>query len=405
MNCHREEQMRWFHDAWKDCKELKNEGVDIRAITAWSLFGSFGWDKLLTGNQFKYETGIFDITSGKPRETSLAGLIRNLSTHKTYTHPVLNKPGWWKRNTRFSEYSCELPEFPGSEDIVFIIGKTGSLGKVFTKHCNERAIANLCLGKNEFDICNSDQMNYMIKLYKPWAIINCAGYVNIDAAETDIIACLEINTKGVINLSKVCSEHNIKLMSFSSDMVFNGNKQSEYTEEDTPDPINIYGISKYLTEHFVLKIKPDALMIRTSSFFSPYDDYNFLSIAFREISEGRKFIAANDVTMSATYIPHLVNKSLDLMLDDEKGILHLTNSGAINWAQFALISAEQACLDTEFIEGKNLCSLNLKARRPENSSLISTRGVFLPTIHEGIQDFVNEYKQKNVTNSEHILIK
>ncbi|MEP7146969.1 MAG: NAD(P)-dependent oxidoreductase, partial [bacterium] len=355
--------------------------------------------------QFKYETGVFDISSGKLRETSLAGLIRNISINNNYNHPVLNEPGWWKRSVRFTVSNNKQEEYLNSEDLIFIISKRGSLGKVFAKHCNERAISYLSLARNDFDICNPDQMNSMIKLYKPWAIINCAGFVNVDLAETEIHNCLELNTKGVINLAKVCRDNKIKLVTFSSDMVFNGTKKSEYTEEDIPDPLNIYGISKLLAEHFVLTKYPETLFIRTSSFFSPHDEYNFLSVAFKEISTGRKFVAANDIIISPTYLPHLVNKSLDLMLDDEKGIIHLTNKGAMSWAQFARISAELAGLDTDFIVKKNISHLNLKAQRPENSALLSVKGEFLPTIYDGIHDFVKEYKQTRFKSSESILVK
>jgi dTDP-4-dehydrorhamnose reductase len=244
----------------------------------------------------------------------------------------------------------------------------------------------------------------MIKMYKPWAIINCAGYVNVDLAESNIKDCLEINTRGVINLAQVCKDNHVKLLTFSSDLVFNGYKLGEYTEHDKPDPQNIYGLSKYLAEHFVLLNYPETLMVRTSSFFSPCDEFNFLSIVFNEISEGRKFIAANDVIISPTYLPHLVNKCLDLMIDDEKGIFHLTNKGAMTWAQFASVAAEHAGFKSEFIIEANINQMNLKARRPSNSALISVKGEFLPAVSKGINEFVKEYHINKFKSRKHNLI-
>ena len=404
LNCHREEQMRWFFDAWKECLELREKGVNIKAITAWSLLGAFGWDKLLIGPELKYETGVYDISSGKLRETSLAHMIRNLSTYKNYNHPVLKSPGWWKRNIRFQDKDYKFSEILDPSELIFIISRRGSLGKVFAKQCEERAINYLSLGKKDFDLTNPVQMRSMVGLYKPWAIINCAGYVNIDMAESNIKTCLEVNTKGVINLAEICRKSNVKLVTFSSDMIFNGKKNSSYSEEDEADPINIYGLSKLLAEKFVQSQCPNSLIIRTSSFFSPYDNYNFLHIALNEVSNGKKFTTANDVIISPTYLPHLANKSLDLMIDDEKGIVHLTNNGSLTWFQFAEITAKKFGQNTEYIIGKNINCMNLKAKRPVNSALVSIRGRFLPSLEEGINDFIYQFKQKRSQDCENILI-
>lgn len=404
LNCHREEQMRWFNDAWEDCRKLKEEGIDIKSVTSWSLLGSFGWDKLLSGDELNYESGVYDVSSGQLRETGLAGLVKSLSKNQAYNHPVLKEPGWWKRNIRFSDKNYPMPEITTQEELIFIIGKSGSLGKVFAKHCDERAISYLLLGRNDFNLCNMEQMGYMIKMYKPWAIINCAGYVNVDLAESDIKKCLEINTRGVINLAQACKVNQVMLLTFSSDLVFNGNKWGEYTEVDSPDPQNIYGLSKYLAEHFVLLNYPETLMVRTSSFFSPFDQFNFLSVVLKEISEGRKFIAARDVIITPTYLPHLVNRCLDLMIDHETGIFHLTNKGAITWAQFATVAAEQAGLKSEFIIEANISEMNLKARRPSNSALTSIKGEFLPALSKGINEFIKEYHINKFKSRKHNLV-
>ncbi|MBK7252336.1 MAG: sugar nucleotide-binding protein [Ignavibacteria bacterium] len=399
MNCHREEQLRWFHDAWNDCKELKNEGVDIKGLTAWALLGSYGWDKLLTDKNHKYETGVFDITSGKLRETCITRLLRKLSQGQSYEHPLLETPGWWKRNSRFINTNFSDTDICNSDKLIFIISKRGVLGSMFAKHCDDRAINYLPLGRNDFDICDTEQMNNMIRLYKPWAIINCAGYVNIDLAETEITNCLNLNTRGIIKLADICQKNNIKLVTFSSDMVFNGEK-GNYSEEDQTDPVNIYGMSKVLAENFVMLHNPNALIIRTSSFFSPYDQHNFLSIALDEISEGRKFTAEDGITISPTYVPHLVDKTLDLLTDDENGVVHLTNKGSISWYEFACTAAKQAGLKTEYISKLDSNLKNKKVRRPANSSMTSIKGDFMPTLEEAISDYLRMYLPTMAYNKE-----
>lgn len=399
MNCHREEQLRWFNDAWQDCMELKNQGADIKGITAWALLGSYGWDKVLTDKNPKYETGVFDITSGKLRETCITHMLRKLSQGLSYEHLLLETPGWWKRNSRFINSDLPGAEIYNSDKLIFIISKRGVLGSMFAKHCDDRAINYLPFGRNDFDICDTEQMNKMIRIYKPWAIINCAGYVNIDLAETDINSCLNLNTRGVIKLAELCQKNNIKLVTFSSDMVFSG-ETGNYSEADRTDPVNIYGISKLLAENFVMLHNPDALIIRTSSFFSPYDRYNFLSIALDEISKGKKFTAEDGITISPTYVPHLVDKCLDLLMDDENGIVHLTNKGSISWYEFACTAAKQAGLKTDQIRKIESNIKKTKIRRPLNSSMTSIRGDFMPPLEDAINDYLKMYLPTRTVNKD-----
>jgi dTDP-4-dehydrorhamnose reductase len=81
LHCHREEQLRWFKYVWTSCNELTNSGVDIRAVTAWAMFGSYGWNRLLTVENGDYEPGVFDISSGTPRPTALAHFLKELIFH------------------------------------------------------------------------------------------------------------------------------------------------------------------------------------------------------------------------------------------------------------------------------------------------------------------------------------
>jgi beta-glucosidase/6-phospho-beta-glucosidase/beta-galactosidase len=101
LNCTREEQMRWVQNAWDIANELKEEGVDMRAITIWSLLGAYDWNTLLTREGAFYETGVFDVRGGQPRPTALFKMIRSLASHGHYEHPVLQTKGWWERDDRF----------------------------------------------------------------------------------------------------------------------------------------------------------------------------------------------------------------------------------------------------------------------------------------------------------------
>ncbi|AFZ57423.1 family 1 glycosylhydrolase [Anabaena sp. PCC 7938] len=109
LSCTREEQLRWFYEVWNAAQKLQNESVDIRAVTAWALLGSYDWNSLVTRSVGYYESGVFDLRSPQPRETAIAKLIRDLATGNQPNHPLLDTPGWWHRPERlvYPTVSCE----------------------------------------------------------------------------------------------------------------------------------------------------------------------------------------------------------------------------------------------------------------------------------------------------------
>ncbi len=101
LGCTREEQLRWLHQTWRAASRLRTSGVDLRALTVWSLLGAFDWDNLLTQDGASYESGVFDVRSGQPRPTALYQMVSSLISQGHYEHPVLASPGWWQRDVRF----------------------------------------------------------------------------------------------------------------------------------------------------------------------------------------------------------------------------------------------------------------------------------------------------------------
>lgn len=99
LSCTPDEQMRWWHETWQSACLAKQSGVDLRAVTAWALLGSYDWNSLLTREDMVYETGVFDITHHCPEATPTAWLIRSLATQGSYYHPLLEEPGWWHKTS------------------------------------------------------------------------------------------------------------------------------------------------------------------------------------------------------------------------------------------------------------------------------------------------------------------
>jgi dTDP-4-dehydrorhamnose reductase len=113
LGCTREEQLRWLGEIWDAANSLRREGVDVRAVTAWSLVGAHDWNTLLTRGDGHYESGVFDVRGDHPRPTALARMVRDLAHGRQPDHPVLGVPGWWHRPIRLlyppvSAVSCQL---------------------------------------------------------------------------------------------------------------------------------------------------------------------------------------------------------------------------------------------------------------------------------------------------------
>jgi dTDP-4-dehydrorhamnose reductase len=391
LHCTREEQIRWFREKYETCCSLVREGIPIKAVTAWSLFGAFGWNRLLTQEKGDYEPGVFSVLSGQPRPTALASYIKSLTTAQAKDHPFLADKGWWHRDIRLlydNEFAEKLPVFcKSSVSPILIIGKNGTLGKAFGIICEDRGICYRLLSRQDVNICNPHDIEKAINFYKPWAIINAAGYVRVDDAETEMDKCFEENAKGPELLAAACKAHGIKFMTFSSDLVFDGTKKTAYVESDGPSPLNVYGRSKAEAESKVLSADESSLVIRTSAFFGPWDQYNFVNHVVNSLLLAQHFPVMKDVHISPTYVPDLVNASLDLLIDDEKEIWHISNQGEITWADMAYEIAKMGGYDKNLLKPRSLRFMDLKAPRPTYSVLKSEKGIILPTLENALSRY------------------
>jgi dTDP-4-dehydrorhamnose reductase len=402
LHCHREEQLRWFEEILNTCKDLKKEGLNIKGITAWAILGSYGWDKLLTGREGNYEPGVYDMRGGKCRPTALCHFIKRLNKRAASNHDYLKVKGWWQRNSRLiynpplSKVESIGPYLPKLQPIL-IIGKTGTLGRAFSKICAQRALPYVLIGRKECDIAEPDQVDAMIEKYKPWAIINAAGYVRVDDAEKEKDQCFRGNITGPEILSKACHFHGVQFVTFSSDLVFDGTKSGAYLESDFVNPLNIYGISKAKAEEVVQRENAKALIIRTSAFFGPWDEYNFIWWVRKNLENENDIPVANNISISPTYVPDLVNESLDLLVDEEQGIWHLINIGNITWSELAYETARLFNLDGSYIQPVSIEQLHFPAIRPLNTVLSTEKGIVLPSLSNALHRYMLETKDFSVT--------
>ena len=393
--CTREEQVRWVREAWETAERLRVRGVEVQAVTAWALLGTFDWNSLLTRHVGHYEVGAFDVRAPEPRATGVAAELARIGAGLGERHPATEGPGWWRRDIRLEFQpvfrTVETPEpraewraEAGSRRPLLITGATGTLGKAMARACEWRGIAYRLTRREDLDLADEASIGRVLDESGAWAVINAAGWVRVDDAEREAEACMAANATGAVRLARACRDRGLRMVGFSSDLVFDGRLKRPYVESDAPAPLNVYGASKARAEREILDLGGQPLMIRTAAFFSPYDPHNFAAHLVRTLVAGEPFEAAEDLVVSPTYVPDLVDATLDLLIDGETGLRHLANAGAISWADFARHIALALNLEVDLVRGRHSGEFDWPARRPKRAALATERGDVMPALDTAI---------------------
>ncbi|WP_204376101.1 SDR family oxidoreductase [Hymenobacter coccineus] len=287
---------------------------------------------------------------------------------------------------------------------ILITGARGTLGQAFRRVCRIRGLHAVALDRAALDVADAASVESAVRQHRPWAVVNAAGYVRVDEAEADDARCYRENTAGPQRLSAACAVHGAQLLTFSSDLVFDGQQATPYREDDSARPLNVYGHSKLLAEQAVLAQLPTALVVRTSAFFSAWDEHNFVHHALAAARAGRPFPAADDLIISPTYVPDLVNAALDLLLDGARGRWHLANQGPCTWAELARLALHTAGLDEACVQPRPAAAFGWAAQRPRYSVLGSAHGALLPSVESGLQRHLEDERLLQSANPPAILV-
>jgi dTDP-4-dehydrorhamnose reductase len=388
--CTRDEQVRWFAEAWNGARRARDEGVDVQAVTAWSLVGSFGWERLVTDANGRYEPGLFDLRAPAPRPTAVAHAVRRLARGEAYDSAALDAPGWWRRPQRVLFPAAPPASPPPQGRALLVTGASGTLGRALARAAEHRGLRTMLVSRRELDIADERAVNAWIERVRPWAVVNAAGYVRVDDAERDGERCWRDNVTGAVVLARAAAAQKIRLATFSSDLVFNGRADAPYDETAAPCPLNVYGASKAVAEARVLSAMPQALIVRTAAFFGSAEAHDFVAATLRALAANRPVHAACDLRVSPTYVPDLAEAVLDLLFDEVEGLWHVVNRGAVTWSELAHLAAVRAGLEhaAHLIRPTPAAALGLRAARPANCALASARGQTLGSLEEALDRFV-----------------
>ncbi len=399
--CTREEQLRWLWYCWQSAKNARQKKIPVRAVTAWALLGSHSWQTLCTTKNCGYEAGAFDLRFHPMRKTALGHLIEDLAqARKPAASALLEIPGWWQRPVRAIYRKQHQPPEKFRVEIgasrpggLVIFGAGGTLGHAFSKLAQLRGLPHYALVRKDADLLDRPKIAEILNDLQPWAIVNAAGYVKVDQAEKEILECFNENVAAAEILADEAANRKVRFLTFSSDLVFSGVEEGRGLKETAEvKPLNVYGRSKAEAEVRVLSRFPQALVVRTSAFFGPWDEHNFLTVTLAKLKRSERVQVPCDLIITPTYVPDLVHASLDLLIDGEMGIWHLSNeNGALSWYDFAFRAAEKLKLPTQLLIPVPASELPyLVAQRPRNSSLESEKAKWMPDLELALENYLRE---------------
>jgi dTDP-4-dehydrorhamnose reductase len=223
------------------------------------------------------------------------------------------------------------------------------------------------------DLTRPRQVDEWFARNNPGLVVNCAAFTAVDLAESHPEEARAINAGAVACIAKVTHGSGARLVTFSTDYVFDGSKNGPYVESDTPNPLNVYGSTKLEGERVAQQHNPEALIVRTSWLMSA-THRNFATTILELLTgDEQKIEVVDDQRGKPTLADDLVTAVMLAVGNEASGILHLTNSGVTSWYGLAREIADIAGLDDSRIVPVTSDKSQRPARRPANSVLDSER--------------------------------
>lgn len=277
--------------------------------------------------------------------------------------------------------------------MILITGAKGQLGYDFQRLFDEIDEKYIATDRDDLDITDIEKVREFVKDKNITLIINCAAYNNVDKAEEEPEICKKLNTYAPRDLAIVAKEIGADYITYSTDFVFDGKKKAPYTEENIPNPLSVYGKSKYEGEKEVFKVKPDSFVVRTSWLFGIANN-NFNKQVINWSKSKDELSIVDDQISSPTYSKDLAYYSWELIKTKKYGLYHLSNGGEAskyNQGKYVLAKIDwQGKLNRAKTK-----DFNLKAKRAEYTKLDSSKlekviDKKIPSWENGIDRFLEE---------------
>ena len=250
---------------------------------------------------------------------------------------------------------------------VLVTGVKGQLGYDVVNELVKRGHTAIGTDIEEMDITDKNSVDSVIKENTPDAVIHCAAYTAVDAAEDNAELCRKINAEGTQNIADVCKELDIKMIYISTDYVFDGQGERSWEPEDERTPLNVYGQTKYEGELAVQNTLDKYFIVRIAWVFG-VNGKNFIKTMLNLGKTRDSLTVVNDQFGSPTYTYDLAKLLVDMVETDKYGIYHATNEGICTWYEFACEIFKQAGINVK-VSPVSASEYPAKAKRPSNSRM------------------------------------
>lgn len=250
---------------------------------------------------------------------------------------------------------------------VLVTGVKGQLGYDVANELEKRGHEAVGTDVEEMDITDAAKVRGILTEENPDAVIHCAAYTAVDAAEENVELCRRINAEGTENIARVCSELNCKLLYVSTDYVFNGEGERPWEPDDEREPLNVYGQTKCEGELAVEKYVEKFFIVRIAWVFG-VNGKNFIKTMLRLGKDHDELTVVADQIGSPTYTFDLSRLLVDMIESDKYGRYHATNEGLCTWYEFAVEIFRQAGMDVH-VRPVTSEEYPAKAKRPHNSRM------------------------------------
>ena len=282
---------------------------------------------------------------------------------------------------------------------IAIIGANGQLGTDLSEVLSaEHEVTGLVHA--DIEITDINDVKKVLGSVKPAIVLNAAAYNQVPQAEQHPELAFRINATGPLNLAKVCEDLKIKLVHFSTDYVFDGTKQKPYTENDLPNPLNVYANTKLSGEYFVRNYCPASFVIRVSGIYGKIPSRskggNFITTILKSAAEKPEVKVVNDEILTPTPTYHIAKNTALLIKTGSFGLYHMSCGGQTSWYEFAKLIWESLQIKTP-LQAVSVKDFPSAVRRPfysvlENQNL-KTAGMYrMPDWKEGLVEFLKHSK-------------
>ncbi len=287
---------------------------------------------------------------------------------------------------------------------ILLIGKTGQLGSALIKNASFFNFELISFDRNELDVTNESQVKEKLENVRPDVLVNASAYHVVPKCEENPLEAMAVNFVAVGRMAKFCKKQGIKFITYSTDYVFDGEKNQPYEENDKPNPLQIYGISKLAGEYAALNFYPEgAYVIRTCGLYggekgSPEKGGNFVLNILKEVKDKDVIEVSLEQFATPTYAEDLSKATLKLLNSEARpGIYHLVNEGYCSWYEFAQEIFNLAKINKK-INPVDRKGMSGEMRRPKFSVLKNTKaralGIELPSWQEGLKSYFNFLNSK-----------